>query len=71
VRVDASNWSLYKSGIFDNCDVHTNHAVFMVGTSSDAWTIKNSWGKTWGENGFIRLAKGNTCNVCYGPSYPL
>jgi cathepsin L len=71
VRVDASNWHLYRTGIFSNCDLNINHAVFMVGSSADAWTIKNSWGPTWGEDGYIRLAKGNTCNVCYGPSYPL
>ena len=71
VRVDASNWSLYRSGIFSNCDVHINHSVFLVGSSEEAWTIKNSWGTTWGEQGFIRLAKGNTCNVCYGPSFPV
>ena len=71
VRVDASNWHLYKNGIFDNCSTHINHAVFMVGSSDDAWTIKNSWGRTWGEDGYIRLAKGNTCNVCFGPSYAI
>jgi len=70
VRVDATNWHLYKSGIFDNCAFAINHAVFMVGTSSTAWTIKNSWGPAWGEEGFIRLAKGNTCAVCQGPSFP-
>jgi C1A family cysteine protease len=71
VRVDASNWSVYRSGIFSNCDIHINHSVFLVGSSDEAWTIKNSWGTTWGEQGFIRLAKGNTCNVCYGPSFPV
>lgn len=71
VRVDASNWHLYKSGIFDNCATALNHAVFMVGSSEDAWTIKNSWSATWGENGYIRLKKGNTCGVCFGPSFPI
>ena len=71
VRVDASNWHTYQSGIFDNCATNLNHAVFMVGSSSDAWTIKNSWSPSWGENGFIRLKKGNTCGVCVGPSFPI
>jgi len=70
VRVDASNWSAYRSGIFSNCVTNTNHAVFLVATNDSAWTIKNSWGPSWGESGFIRLAKGNTCNVCFGPSRP-
>jgi hypothetical protein len=33
VRVDATNWHLYGSGIFDNCDAKLNHAVFMVGST--------------------------------------
>jgi cathepsin L len=43
VRVDASNWKSYASGIFNNCGNALNHAVFLVGTSDSAWTIKNSW----------------------------
>ncbi len=62
VRVDATNWHLYKSGVFNNCDKRINHGVFMVGSSEQEWTIKNSWGPTWGENGYIRLAKGK--NIC-------
>jgi C1A family cysteine protease len=71
VRVDATNWSSYRSGIFDNCDYNINHAVFLVGSSDSAWTIKNSWGASWGEQGYIRLKKGNTCAVCQGPSFPI
>ena len=33
VRVDASNWSRYRTGVFSNCDTHTNHAVLCVGTN--------------------------------------
>lgn len=69
VRVDASNWKSYASGIFNTCGTSINHAVFMVGSSEEAWTIKNSWSAGWGEQGYIRLAKGNTCAVCQGPSF--
>lgn len=71
VRVDATNWKSYASGIFNNCGNALNHAVFLVGTSDSAWTIKNSWSASWGESGFIRLAKGDICGVCTGPSFPL
>jgi C1A family cysteine protease len=71
VSVDAANWSHYSSGIFNNCGHSTDHAVLLVGVVGGAWKIKNSWGKTWGENGFIRLAGGNTCGICvWGASYP-
>ncbi len=70
VAVDASNWSPYRSGVFSNCASSVNHGVLLVGSNSQYWTIKNSWGTTWGENGYIRLARGNTCAVCNYPSYP-
>jgi len=70
VAVDASNWSLYRSGIFSNCGTAVNHGVLLVGLTDAYWTIKNSWASSWGEIGFIRLAPGNTCAVCSYPSYP-
>jgi C1A family cysteine protease len=70
VAVDASNWSSYRGGIFSNCGTGLNHGVLAVGYNSESITIKNSWGTTWGEKGFIRLALGNTCGVLEVASYP-
>jgi C1A family cysteine protease len=65
VCVDATNWSAYKSGVFSNCGVSTlNHAVTAVGYTTDGtWIVRNSWGASWGENGFIRLKSGGTCGI--------
>uniref|UniRef100_A0A1J3JDG4 cathepsin L n=3 Tax=Noccaea caerulescens TaxID=107243 RepID=A0A1J3JDG4_NOCCA len=68
VSADATNWSRYSSGIFNNCGRNLNHDILLVGYTSNYYTIKNSWGATWGEKGFIRLAPGNTCGVCDDPS---
>jgi len=72
VAVDASNWSPYKSGIFSNCAKNINHGVLLVGVAQDSfWLVKNSWGTTWGDNGYIRLAPGNTCAILSHVSYPV
>ncbi|EAS04084.1 papain family cysteine protease (macronuclear) [Tetrahymena thermophila SB210] len=68
VCVDASTWKFYKSGIFSGCGPTTeddlNHAIVAVGYDADGnWIIRNSWATKWGENGYIRLAAGNTCGV--------
>jgi C1A family cysteine protease len=70
VAVDATNWSGYKSGVFNNCATRLNHGVLLVGVSDQAWKVKNSWGTSWGESGFVRLARGNTCGICNVASYP-
>jgi len=70
VAVDASNWSFYKGGVFNSCNAGVNHGVLAVGYNAGWWSIKNSWGTAWGELGYMRLAKGDTCAVCDYPSYP-
>jgi C1A family cysteine protease len=70
VAVDATNWSPYKSGVFNNCKTSLNHGVLLVGLTDQYWKVKNSWGATWGEAGFVRLARGNTCGICNAASYP-
>ena len=68
VSADATNWSRYGSGIFSNCKTSLNHDILLVGISSTYYKIKNSWGASWGEQGFIRLALGNTCGICLDKS---
>jgi cathepsin L len=70
VAVDATNWSKYSSGIFNNCKTGLNHGVLLVGLTEQYWHVKNSWGTTWGEKGYIRLSRGDTCGICRQASYP-
>jgi C1A family cysteine protease len=64
VSADATNWNKYTSGIFNNCATNINHDIMLVGYTSTYWKIKNSWGTGYGEQGYIRLAPGNTCGIC-------
>lgn len=71
VAVDASRWSSYKNGVLSNCGTSLNHGVLLVGIKGDEhWLIKNSWGTSWGEDGYIRLASGNTCGICVDAAFP-
>ena len=66
VCVDASQWSTYTGGIMSSCGQVVDHCVQAVGIDIAAkyWKIRNSWGTSWGEGGYIRLTYGsNTCNV--------
>eukprot|EP01063_Lacrimia_lanifica_P026507 TRINITY_DN3583_c0_g2_i1.p1 TRINITY_DN3583_c0_g2~~TRINITY_DN3583_c0_g2_i1.p1 ORF type:complete len:327 (+),score=51.23 TRINITY_DN3583_c0_g2_i1:48-1028(+) len=64
--VDASSWMTYRGGVMDACTAFgVNHAVLIVGISSQGWWIvKNAWGTRWGEAGYIRLQYGtNQCLI--------
>jgi len=68
ISVDANAWGGYSRGIFTGCpkaprNVIIDHAVQLVGygtdpaTKLDYWIVRNSWGGSWGEQGYIRMEK--------------
>jgi len=72
VCVDANSWSSYTGGILSNCGTSVDHCVQVVGidTAAGYWKVRNSWGTSWGESGFIRLAYGkNTCAIASDANY--
>ena len=83
VAIDAgeSAFQHYSSGVFTgDCGTELDHGVAVVGygTSDDGtkyWLVKNSWGTSWGEKGYIRMerdidASEGLCGIAMQPSYP-
>ncbi|CAH1987102.1 unnamed protein product [Acanthoscelides obtectus] len=78
VGLDATHMQFYSGGVITKKSGCKNelddldHGVLVVAYSEDYWLIKNSWGTTWGEQGYLRLKRndGNTCGVASIVSYP-
>jgi predicted secreted protein len=58
-----SSFSGYSGGVFkgSSCTA-VNHAVVLVGWDDTQeggyWFVRNSWGSSWGEGGYMRIAYG-------------
>jgi len=69
IEADKMYFQLYDGGILDNaskCGTTLDHGVLVVGYGTDSgadyWLMKNSWGASWGEDGYFRLARDMTTN---------
>lgn len=80
IEADRQVFQLYKSGVFKStaaCGKQLDHGVLVVGYGStdsghDYWRVKNSWGTSWGEDGYIRMERNvDCCGIASQPSYPI
>ncbi|CAL5326207.1 unnamed protein product [Camellia sinensis] len=84
VAIEASGRALqlYLSGIFTGeCGMALDHGVAVVGYGKengvDYWIVRNSWGASWGESGYIRMERNvvatytGKCGIAMQASYPI
>jgi len=82
IEADTRYFQSYSGGILSdvNCGTTLDHGVLIVGygieNGQKYWTIKNSWGTSWGENGYVRIARSDSendpgiCGVAMSTSFP-
>ncbi len=68
VGIDSASWhmEMYRGGVLkaSQCGKDIDHAVLVVGFTPDYWIIRNSWGKDWGDDGYLYLERWrNACGI--------
>lgn len=84
IEADQIAFQMYSSGVLTKeCGSKLDHGVLVVGYGSedvngksvDYWLVKNSWGPTWGLNGFVKIERGlpgaGECGIKSAPTYPV
>jgi C1A family cysteine protease len=85
IEADTKYFQFYSSGVLTDNDCGTNldHGVLIVGYGTDVgtntpyWIVKNSWGATWGENGYVRIKRSlltddaGVCGIAMSASFIL
>ena len=80
IEASGSAFQFYSSGIFTGpCGTNLDHGVAVVGYDNSGtthyWIVRNSWGTSWGESGYIRMKKdisssAGLCGIAIEPFYP-
>lgn len=82
IEAGGREFQLYQSGVFTGrCGTDLDHGVAVVGygteNGTDYWLVRNSWGPSWGEDGYIKLERNvlnietGKCGIAMEPSYPI
>ena len=83
LSADTRYFQSYSGGILDTplCYTSLDHGVLIVGYGEENgikyWLVKNSWGTSWGVNGYIKIARSEStndagiCGIAMDPSFPI
>jgi len=72
IEADQMAFQLYSGGVLSSgCGTNLDHGVLAVGYTDSAFKVKNSWGTSWGANGYLQIStSGNVCGIHSDASYP-
>jgi len=82
IEADTRYFQSYSSGVLTSasCGTNLDHGVLIVGYGNekgqDYWLVKNSWSTTWGDNGYVKIARSSStndagiCGIAMDPSFP-
>jgi C1A family cysteine protease len=68
IEADQREFQFYSGGVFTGtCGTNLDHAVILVGygtdkNSLDYYILRNSWGTSWGDQGYMYIARGSKYN---------
>jgi C1A family cysteine protease len=76
IEADKSVFQSYRSGVITSrkCGTKLDHGVLAVGYGTEDgeeyFLVKNSWGASWGEKGYVKIGTKDVCGILKQPSYP-
>jgi C1A family cysteine protease len=77
IQADQTAFKSYSGGVLTGtCGTQLDHGVLAVGYGTlngvDYWKVKNSWGTSWGDNGYVLIERSSSdkCGILLAASYP-